>query len=172
MIKDQNDWFETLVHELHADLYKYALHLTKDRTTAEDVLQETFFRAWRALGSLKDRKLVKSWLITILRRENARRFDRKRFDLCDLEELSWHGATFDDQDRKVEVNEIREAISRLAPKYSEPLILQIIFGFSCEEISQLLALNKNTVMTRLYRARALLKIVIEPTYQGVYIQAG
>ncbi|MFC3093960.1 sigma-70 family RNA polymerase sigma factor [Alteromonas sediminis] len=169
MIKEKNNWFETLVHDLHADLYRYALFLTKDKATAEDVLQETFFRAWRALDSLKDKKVVKSWLITILRRENARRFERKRFDMFDLDEMSVVGT--DDQDRNIEVIQIRKAISQLAPKYSEPLMLQVMFGFNCDEIAHLLALNKNTVMTRLFRARALLKIKIKPTYQDEYMQA-
>ena len=71
--------YEALVKALHADLFRYAYWLTHDKQVAEDLVQETFLRAWRALDSLKDEKAAKSWLITILRRENARRFERKRF---------------------------------------------------------------------------------------------
>ena len=53
------------------DLYRYGLWLTKDVQVAEDLVQETFLRAWKAMDSLKDPGAVKSWLFTIYRRENA-----------------------------------------------------------------------------------------------------
>ena len=65
--------YEALVRAFHADIYRYAYWLVKDKAVAEDIVQETFLRAWRSLDSLKDEKAAKSWLITILRRENARR---------------------------------------------------------------------------------------------------
>ena len=80
--------YEALVRALHGDLYRYAYWLTHEKQVAEDLVQETFLRAWRALDSLKDEKAAKSWLITILRRENARRFERKRFDMSEYEEAS------------------------------------------------------------------------------------
>ena len=80
--------YEALVKALHSDLYRYGYWLTRDKQVAEDLVQETFLRAWRALDSLKDEKAAKSWLITILRRENARRFERKRFDMSEYEEAT------------------------------------------------------------------------------------
>ncbi|HAU92708.1 MAG TPA: RNA polymerase subunit sigma, partial [Alteromonas sp.] len=119
--------------------------------------------AWRALDSLQDEKAAKSWLITILRRENARRFERKQFDLVDFDEVSVAGN--EDQDSDAEVRQVRRAIGKLAPDYREPLMLQIIFGFSGDEIAQQLELNKNTVMTRLFRARAQLKDALTSSSQ-------
>ena len=55
---------------------------------AKDLVQETFLRAWRALHSLKDDKAAKSWLITILRREYARTFERKVPQFTDVEKVS------------------------------------------------------------------------------------
>lgn len=49
-------------------------------------MQETFLRARKGIDTLVDDKAAKAWLITILRRENARRFERKQFDLVDLDE--------------------------------------------------------------------------------------
>ena len=153
--------YEALVKALHGDLYRYAYWLVHDKHIAEDLVQETFLRAWKALDSLKDEKAAKSWLITILRRENARRFERKQFDMSEYDE----GATTDylstSTEQKQEDHWLREKIFSLPIEYREPLTLQIIGGFSGEEIGKLLDLNKNTVMTRLFRARNQLKDLIE-----------
>lgn len=153
--------YEALVKALHGDLYRYAFWLVHDKHIAEDLVQETFLRAWRALDSLKDQKAAKSWLITILRRENARRFERKQFDMSEYDE----GSTVDNfstsTEQQLEDHWLREKIARLPSDYREPLVLQVIGGFSGEEIANMLGLNKNTVMTRLFRARNQLKDAIE-----------
>ena len=157
---DKQKRYEALVHALHADIYRYAFWLVKDKHVAEDIVQETFLRAWKSLDSLNDEKAAKSWLITILRRENARRFERKQFDLVDIDDVS---VADDDtpHEGKIEQRELRRHIASLSEEYREPLMLQVIFGFSGEEISEQLGLNKNTVMTRLFRARNQLKDAIE-----------
>jgi RNA polymerase sigma-70 factor (ECF subfamily) len=74
-----------LVHVYHKELYRFAYWLCNDPTIADDLVQETFLRAWRSLDSLLDQKAAKPWLLTILRRENARRFERKQFDYSDVD---------------------------------------------------------------------------------------
>lgn len=153
--------YQTLVQALHSDLYRYALWLCKDPSVAEDILQETFLRAWKSLDSLKDPKAAKAWLITILRRENARRFERKQFDIQDVEQdsLADPGPSTEQQFQQ---RELRQQLALLAPEYREPLLLQVIFGYSGDEIANLLALNKNTVTTRLFRARNQLRDALAP----------
>ena len=85
---DKQTRYEALVLALHGDIFRYAYWLVKDKAIAEDIVQETFLRAWKSLDSLKDEKAAKSWLITILRRENARRFERKQFDLVDIDDVA------------------------------------------------------------------------------------
>lgn len=159
-MRDKTLRYEALVRALHADIFRYAYWLTNDKSIAEDIVQETFLRAWRSLDNLRDEKAAKSWLITTLRRENARRFERKQFDLVDIDDVSVAGV--DDQDSSAEVRKVRMAISQLAIEYRDPLMLQIIFGYSGEEIAEKLELNKNTVMTRLFRARSQLKELLAP----------
>ena len=169
-MKEKTLCYEALVRALHGDIYRYAYWLTNDKSTDEDIVQETFLRAWRALDSLQDEKAAKSWLITILRRENARRFERKQFDLVDFDEVSVSGN--EDQDSDAEVRQVRKAMGKLAPGYREPLMLQIIFGFSGDEIAEQLELNKNTVMTRLFRARAQLKDALTSSSQQRGLHSG
>ncbi len=162
--------YEALVKALHGDLYRYAFWLCHEKQVAEDLVQETFLRAWRALDSLKDEKAAKSWLITILRRENARRFERKRFDMSEYEEASITDTQSVTTEQKLENDWLREKISQLPPEYSEPLILQVLGGFSGDDIATMLDLNKNTVMTRLFRARNQLREALEaePVKRGMY----
>ncbi|WP_286233172.1 sigma-70 family RNA polymerase sigma factor [Thalassotalea sediminis] len=160
--------YEALVKALHGDLYRYAYWLTHDPQVSEDLVQETFLRAWRALDSLKDEKAAKSWLITILRRENARRFERKRFEMSEYEESNIQDVKSTNAEQEIENHWLREKIANMPEEYREPLVLQVIGGFSGEEIATMLSLNKNTVMTRLFRARNQLKEALEdnPTIRG------
>ena len=162
--------YEALVKALHADLYRYAYWLCHDKHVAEDLVQETFLRAWRALDSLKDEKAAKSWLITILRRENARRFERKRFDMSEYEEANITDVKATSNEQEIENQWLREKIAQMPEEYREPLVLQVIGGFTGEEIANMLSLNKNTVMTRLFRARNQLKEAVddEPTLRGLH----
>ncbi len=162
--------YEALVKALHGDLYRYAYWLCHEKQVAEDLVQETFLRAWRALDSLKDEKAAKSWLITILRRENARRFERKRFEMSEYEEATITDTKAISNEQNIENDWLREKIAQLPPEYSEPLVLQVLGGFSGDDIANMLNLNKNTVMTRLFRARNQLKdaLAAEPEKKGLY----
>ena len=159
-MKAKHQRYEALVKAFHADIYRYAFWLIKDQSIAEDVVQETFLRAWRSLDALNDEKAAKSWLITILRRENARRFERKQFDTVDIDDCHIQDDT-QHADRDLKDRELQRLLGGLSVEYREPLILQLIFGFSGEEIANQLGLNKNTVMTRLFRARNQLKGALE-----------
>jgi RNA polymerase sigma-70 factor (ECF subfamily) len=162
--------YEALVKALHGDLFRYAYWLCHDKHVAEDLVQETFLRAWRALDSLKDEKAAKSWLITILRRENSRRFERKQFDMSEYEEATITDTKSASSEQEIENYWLREKIAQMPKEYREPLVLQIIGGFSGEEIAKQLDLNKNTVMTRLFRARNQLKEALDntPKVRGQY----
>ncbi len=159
-MKAKHQRYEALVKAFHADIYRYAFWLIKDQSIAEDVVQETFLRAWRSLDALNDEKAAKSWLITILRRENARRFERKQFDTVDIDDCHIQDDT-QHADGDLKDRELQRLLGGLSVEYREPLILQLIFGFSGEEIANQLGLNKNTVMTRLFRARNQLKEALE-----------
>lgn len=150
--------FEALVQALSADLYRYAVWLCRDRNRAEELVQETYLRAWHALDSLRDERAAKSWLITILRREHARGFERyapvidgelEPDDLAD-------GAGMTPSDTLA----VRRALATLPAEYREPLLLQTLGGYRCEEIAALLGLSAGAVMTRLFRARQKLRAAL------------
>ncbi len=96
-IEERQARYEHLIHAYSDWLYKYAYWLSKDRASAEDLVQETFLRAWRFFDSLKDENAAKSWFTTILRRENARKYERKQFQYSDVEmdSIATESAGFD-----------------------------------------------------------------------------
>lgn len=152
--------FDALARAHSGDLYRYAYWLCGDPALAQDLTQETFLRAWRSLDALRETDAAKAWLITILRREHARLYERKSFETTDIGELE-----LDDRDSLTpeqlgEDSIVRAAMLQLEPKYREPLLLQVLGGFSCEEIAHELGLGAAAVMTQLFRARQKLKSLL------------
>ncbi len=145
--------FELMVGALTDDLYRYAYWLCRDPHLAEDLVQETLLRAWRFMHQLRDSKAVKAWLITTLRREHARIYERKRLDIADVDEEIVEDPQSQDVLMEVDRNKMRQQIMALEIEYREPLALQVIFGYSVKEISAALELSPSAVMTRLFRAR-------------------
>ncbi len=152
--------YENLVQAYSSWLYRYAYWLAGDSSTADDLVQETFLRAWRFLDSLKEESSAKSWLTTILRRENARRFERKQLEYSDVE-LDTIPMESIDFDTRPEIIALRVALKRLPANYREPLILQVLEGYTLEDIAEIMSLPRNTVATRLHRARQKLKQQLE-----------
>lgn len=149
--------FDALARTHGADLYRFARWLCGREALARDLVQETYLRAWKALDSLRDDDAARSWLITILRREYARTFERKVPPLVDIDSLSVAETREPGPDRRAERTLLRQGIARLSPTYREPLLLQVVLGLSCDEIARELGLSRNAVMTRLHRARERLK---------------
>lgn len=155
MFKTKRHEFEALVHAYSPELYRYAYWLSRDRFTAEDLVQETFARAWSAWSSLLNARAAKKWLYTIVRNEHARLYERKRLDI----DLDQDVDALHDQ-RSVIVStefELRQALRALPDAYREPLLLQIIGGFTCDEIAAIMELTPGATMTRLSRARLALR---------------
>lgn len=144
--------FTALVNAYSADLYRYAFWLCREKNQAEDLVQETFSRAWRAIDGLRDESAAKYWLITTLRREHSRLFERQRPQIvqADLENVE---SQQPDYDTRIEAHMLRSALTRLPLEYREPLLLQVLWGYSCREIAALLEIKEGAVMTRLSRAR-------------------
>lgn len=149
--------FDKLVGDYSKDVFRYAFWLCRDRSMAEELAQETFMRAWKAIDSLQDDSAAKSWLFTIVRRENARQYERKRLDLVDDVDFDRVGATREEYDTSTEAFVLRRALAELPEEYREPLVLQVIGGYSTEEIADQLGIKAGAVMTRLFRARKKLR---------------
>lgn len=148
--------FERLVAPWREDLYRYAFWLCRDPHLADDVVQEAMLRAFRSLDGLKDEALVKTWLLTIVRREHARVYERKSLQTRDIDDLSAAEEALLASSADSDIDDMRRAILELADEYREPLALQVLMGLSTAEIAAAMSLNQGAVLTRLHRARKTL----------------
>ena len=145
--------FDSLVAVYYPDMFRYAAWLSRDRSIAEDVVQEALLRAWKSLDALRDDKAAKQWLLTIVRRENARYFERRRLETVDIDNLTASQAAELAESPNQEIADMREAIFRLDDDYREPLVLQVLMGYSTRDIAEMMGLKQGAVLTRLHRAR-------------------
>jgi RNA polymerase sigma-70 factor (ECF subfamily) len=147
-----------LLESFRADLMRFAFWLSRDRSIAEDVVQETMLRAWRARNELRNTTAVRPWLLTIVRRENARLYERKRLPTVDLDDvIANQDVALAINDADPEIADLRRAILALPDEYREPIVLQVLGGFSTGEIAKELGLTVPAVLTRLFRARNKLR---------------
>ncbi len=163
----RNSTFEAPVNAYAADLYRYGCWLCRNQAQAEDLVQETFMRAWKGLDGLKDSKASKAWLFTILRREHARHYSRPSLDLVSMDEMDYESQHFaaPGSDAAADM-EFTQALDALPLDYREPLLLQALGGYSCEEIAGIMQIKSGAVMTRLFRARQKLRSSLESEFSA------
>jgi RNA polymerase sigma-70 factor (ECF subfamily) len=155
--KQRRARFQALCQSLRPDLLRFAFWLSRDRALAEDVVQESMLRAWKAQDALLDENAAKPWLLTIIRREYARTFERKRLPTVDVDELVAKEEPMLAAAEEQNLGEVRAALMKLPDEYREPLVLQVLMGFSTAEIARELNLSGPAVLTRLCRARRQLR---------------
>lgn len=151
--------YESLVRRYSRELYRYAYRLCGHAQTAEDLVQESLLRGWRARGALQDPAAARSWLYTIVRRENARRFERTQAPESELpvDDVLVGPKAYD---TSTEAFVLRRALDALPPTYREPLLLQVVHGYSQQEIADRLGLSSAGVGTRLFRSREKLRAAL------------
>jgi RNA polymerase sigma-70 factor (ECF subfamily) len=151
--------FESVVRAYAADVFRYLYWLSRDRSVAEDLSQETFARAWAAWETQRDPKALKAWLFTIARNEHARLYERKPIEIdpeVELDALVSHTAG----DPALGID-VRRAFALLPEAYREPLLLQVLGGLTSAEIAATMTSSEDAVNMRLSRARKALRTLLE-----------
>jgi RNA polymerase sigma-70 factor, ECF subfamily len=157
--EDRREQTTRLFESMRPDLLHFACWLARDRSIAEDIVQESMLRAWRSRDALKDPAALRAWLFTIVRREHARLYARKRLEVVGLDDGIEHEGWAVSEDPDRDLLSLRRAILKLPIEYREPLIMQVLGGFSTQEIARELSLSVTTVLTRLFRARNKLRVI-------------
>jgi RNA polymerase sigma-70 factor, ECF subfamily len=157
-------------------LYRYAVVLTGNRVDAQDLVQETYVRAMEAYHRLRKDSNVRAWLVTILRnlwfnelRERRRRPQHVAMDGDDhlAEGLAGEGRDAHQMiESEQDTRRVRAAIERLPPDFREILVLREFEELSYQEIATVLRCPAGTVMSRLCRARARLRILLTEKLNG------
>jgi RNA polymerase sigma-70 factor (ECF subfamily) len=149
--------FARLLEGLRPDLLRFAFWLARDRSVAEDVVQETLIRAWKSRAELKDPAATRPWLLTIVRREHARLYERKRLPTVDVDDVEIQGDPALATEGDTGLDDLRRAVMQLPDEYREPLVMQVLGGLTTAEIGKELGLTQAAVLSRLFRARNKLR---------------
>ncbi|MCB0979923.1 MAG: sigma-70 family RNA polymerase sigma factor [Acidimicrobiaceae bacterium] len=170
--------------EFAPQLYSAALRMTLNRSDAEDLVQETFLRAYRGFGSFEDGTNLRAWLFRILTNTfiNTYRAKQRRVqetDLADVEDLylykrigSLERASQSAEETLFEMftdDEVKAALEALPETFRLPVLLADVEEFSYKEIAEMLDIPIGTVMSRLHRGRkAMQKALIDyATERGI-----
>jgi RNA polymerase sigma-70 factor (ECF subfamily) len=166
----------------HLDpLYYVALKITGDREDAEDLVQETFYKAFNQASQLKDLEKCKQWLYRIMINVWKNwRGKRSREVFAEYQE-HWNGPLSQYADGSPQMaqknpeedliieelrRDVESALNRLSPKYRLAIILSDLEGFSYKEISEIMQCPQGTVMSRLARARRYLGRLLKKYKEG------
>jgi RNA polymerase sigma-70 factor (ECF subfamily) len=159
--------FETLVTTYQHRIFGVALRMLGSRAEAEDVAQETFLRAHRALGEFRGDARLGTWLYAIASRlcltrltSGARRHERSD-DLALLRCPAPAADAATALERQELAAALRDAIAALPDERRIVVVLRDLEGLGYEEIAEVLGLELGTVRSRLHRARLDLKAKLE-----------
>lgn len=166
--------FAELAMEHMASLYSAALRMTRNPADAEDLVQETYLKAYRAFGSFQEGTNLKAWLYRILTNTfinsyRARRRRPEQTELDDVEDLylyrrlggleaatAGRGPEEEVLDHFTEA-EVKDAVEALPDQFRIAVLLADVEGFSYKEIADILEVPIGTVMSRLHRGRRALQ---------------
>jgi RNA polymerase sigma-70 factor (ECF subfamily) len=148
------------------EVYRIARQLARDATETDDLVQETFLRAFRGFDNFELREYgAKPWLLKILHNTFYTRLGKQTRQPRLMEDVSFDDFAAElDQPPAAELGdteidwdqfdqELKEAVQALAPEYREVLLLWALSGLSYKEIAEVCSCAIGTVMSRLYRAR-------------------
>jgi RNA polymerase sigma-70 factor (ECF subfamily) len=159
MAEDRASEFESVALSHAAGLLRYALRLAGEKARAEDLVQETLLLAWRNFHQFERGTNCKAWLFRILTNLHYKRLRQSgQHPEIHVEEQE---NTLAAPEKISASQEMREAFARLTSEHQQVLHLAVIEGFEIREIADLLQVPQGTVMSRLSRARASLRTVLQ-----------
>ena len=159
------DEFERIALPHSRSLLRVAFRLTFDSSVAEDLVQETFLLAWRGFHQFQRGTNVRAWLFRILFNAHYGRGRKLRstpsvisLDAPDGDAVHAFSAGLS----SAEAAEVSQALGRVSQEHRTVLLLGVVEGFTCQEISGILSVPIGTVMSRLSRARQALREQLAP----------
>lgn len=151
--------FEKLLLQYKSYLYKVAYTYVKDKQVALDILQETSFKAWLNIHTLKDEEKFKPWITKILV-NTALNYIKKESKVIYIEDEN--SIIYSEKSISIEEKlDLYDAIDLLKPKYKIVIILKYFDDIKIEDISYVLNIPENTVKSHLKRAKESLSSILK-----------
>lgn len=159
------DALAALYHRYGGPLYAYLVRLVEDRSTAEEVLQDTLLAAWKSARTFEGRSSVLTWLIGIARRQahnTGRRRTLPRADVAELEVLAALDPEPEDAAlARASREELAAMVGQLSPLHREVIVLAFVHGLSYEEMARSIGVPIGTIKSRLSNAKTALRALLE-----------
>ncbi len=160
--------FAILVEKYEREIFEYSYFLIGDREEALDMTQETFLKAYTNIKTLRREEDFKFWLRRIARNLCFKRIKKMRREKELMEKQREETLSLDSYVIKKEREErVKRALNKLPEKMREIIILRDIEGLSYKEIKEILNIPMSLVKVRIFRARNLLKRILEEEDGGV-----
>jgi RNA polymerase sigma-70 factor (ECF subfamily) len=157
--------FAVFVHRYSDPLYRHALGMTGSPDVAEDILQQSFIKAYNHLGEVRGR--FDAWLFRIVAngcKDWLKNIRRTHVSYEDDNEESKGGTPDEDLDRAELKRDLDQALAKLAPSLREAFVMKHVEGRSYEEMGELLATTVGALKMRVHRAREALQASLEEKY--------
>lgn len=155
-------------------LFSTAMRMTRNKSDAEDLVQETFIKAWRSFHTFQAGTNLRAWLYRIMTNTFINKYNSKQrkpmeTELDEVEELYLYKrlGSIDQsklsssaEDQMLELftdDEVKNALEELPETFRLPVLLSDVDGFSYKEIAEMLDIPLGTVMSRLHRGRKLMQ---------------
>lgn len=150
--------FGRIVESFQGPVYNLCYQMLGERTEAEDAAQETFWKAYRNLGSYDPKRKFINWLLAIASNHCVDRLRRRRLQLVSLQALPWLEAEGDPDPEGAaaqaeETRRMRALLGDLAGTDRAAVVLRYWYDLSYREIGEALNLTESAVKSRLHRAR-------------------
>jgi RNA polymerase sigma-70 factor (ECF subfamily) len=142
--------FELLVRRHTDAVWRAARGFLRDDFAAEEVVQDTFLKAYRALDSFRGEAAVRTWLVSICHRSCVDRSRRRQAEIVSLEHARRHRAKDDATDLRMA---IEAALPSLPEDERRAFVLVDVLGYSREEAAEVAGAPSSTIRSRLARAR-------------------
>ena len=152
------------LYKLYAKaMYNVALRILNYEEEAEDVLQESFLDAFTRIVDFRQETTFGLWLKQIVINKSINYLRKRKMEFVSTDEVSEvpDDVSFDDYDTRLQVEEVRKAITELPDGYRVVLSLYLLEGYDHEEISHILKISENTSRTQYMRAKKKLKSILE-----------
>ena len=157
---DPGAGLQALIEEHTASVYRVARSIVQDSALAEDVVQETFLRAWQKADSFSGEVPVRNWLLRIAHNVAVSTLRTVRDVSVDPQLLPTPGVQSGPETVVEARTQILDALAALDPVDRSLVVLREVEGLTYEEITQVMDLPMPTVKTRLFRARARLRKLV------------